>query len=63
MGHLRKLVTNRPKRKKILISHLHARFDKTATDAVMLDLVTRFEKAHLLSIDEKDAVTYHDQDA
>jgi hypothetical protein len=37
--HLRKLVTNRPKRRKTLISHLRARFDKTATDAAMLDLV------------------------
>jgi hypothetical protein len=58
--HLRKLVTNRPKRKKTLISHLRARFDKTATDATMLDLVARLEKAGRLTIGAKDAVTYHD---
>ena len=61
--HLRKLVTNRPKRKKTLISHLRARFDKTATDAAMLDLVNRLCKAGRLTIGEKEAVTYHDQDA
>ena len=59
--HLRKLVTNRPKRKKTLISHLRARFDKTASDAAMLDLVDRLSKAGRLTIREKDAVTYHDQ--
>ena len=59
--HLRKLVTNRPKRKKTLISHLRSRFDKTATDAAMLDLVDRLSKAGHLTIREKDAVTYHDQ--
>jgi hypothetical protein len=58
--HLRKLVTNRPKRKKTLISHLRARFDKTATDAAMLDLVARLEKTGRLTISEKEAVTYHD---
>jgi hypothetical protein len=58
--HLRKLVTTRPKRKKALISHLRARFDKTATDAAMLDLVNRLCKAGRLTIGEKDAVTYHD---
>ena len=61
--HLRKLVTNRPKRKKTLVSHLRARFDKTATDAAMLDLVNRLSKAGHLTIGEKGAVTYHDQDA
>jgi hypothetical protein len=58
--HLRKLVTNRPKRKKTLVSHLRARFDKTATDAAMLDLVDRLSKAGRLTIGEKEAVTYHD---
>jgi hypothetical protein len=59
--HLRKLVTNRPKRKMTLVSHLRSRFDKTATDAAMLDLVARLCKAGQLTIGEKDAVTYHDQ--
>ena len=59
--HLRKLVTNRPKRKKTLVSHLRSRFDKTATDAAMLDLVARLCKTGQLTIGEKDAVTYHDQ--
>lgn len=61
--HLRKLVTNRPKRKKTLISHLRARFDKTATDAAMLDLVNRLSQAGRLTIGDKDAVTYHDPGA
>ena len=61
--HLRKLVTNRPKRRKTLVSHLRARFDKTATDASMLDLVNRLCKAGRIIIGEKEAVTYHDQDA
>jgi hypothetical protein len=58
--HLRKLATNRPKRKKTLISHLRARFDKTATDAAMLDLVARLSKAGRLTIGDKDAITYPD---
>jgi len=58
--HLRKLVTNRPKRKKTLVSHLRARFDKTATDATMLDLVNRLCKAGRLTIGDKEVVTYHD---
>ena len=58
--HLRKVVTNRPKRKNTLVSHLRACFDKTATDAAMLELVARLSQAGQLSIDEKDAVTYPD---
>lgn len=56
--HLRKLVTNRPKRKKTLISHLRSRFDKTATDQEMLALVDSLCKAGHIAIGDKDAVTY-----
>jgi hypothetical protein len=60
IAHLRKNVTSRPKRKKTLVSHLRARFDKTATDDAMLDLINRLRHAGHISIGDKDAITYHD---
>lgn len=57
--HLRKLVTSRPKRKRTLVTHLRSRFDKTATDAAMLDLIDRLGIAGHITIGEKDAVAYH----
>lgn len=59
--HLRRVATSRPKRKKTLISHLRAHFVKDADDAAMLGLVNRLCQSGQISINEKDAVTYHDQ--
>jgi hypothetical protein len=57
--HLGKNPTNRPKRKKTLVSHLRAFSGKMATEADVMDLVEKLRKAGHLSIDDKEAVTYH----
>jgi hypothetical protein len=59
LEHLRRNTTNRPKRKRTLVSHLRAFAGKTATEADVLDLVERLREAGHLSIGEKDAVTFH----
>ena len=58
--HLRKLVTNRPKRKRTLVSHLRAFLGNAVTEADVVALVEKLCKAGRLSIGDKDAVTYHD---
>jgi hypothetical protein len=62
LEHLRKHGTNRPKRKKTLISHLLALCGKNATETDVLDLIEKLRQAGHLSIGEKDAVTYADLD-
>ena len=59
LGHLRRNTTNRPKRKKTLVSHLRAFAGKAVTEADVLDFVEKLRAAGHLSIGEKDAVTYH----
>ena len=59
MEHLRKNTSNRPKRKKTLVSHLRAFLGKTFTEADVMDFVEKLCEAKHLSIGEKDAVTYH----
>ena len=60
LEHLGKNVTNRPKCKKTLRSHLLAFSGKAATEADVVNLIERLSKAGRLSIGAKDAVTYHD---
>ena len=59
LGRLRKNLTNRPKKKKTLLSHLKSQLGKDATDADAAGLLEKLQKAGHLSIGEKDAVTYH----
>ena len=60
LEHLGKNLTNRPKRKKTLVSHLLAFSGKAATEADVVSMIESLSKAGRLSIGEKDAVTYHD---
>jgi hypothetical protein len=56
--HLRRNKTNRPKRKKTLMSHLKASCGKGTTEAEVLELIQALSDAGHLSIGEKDAVAY-----
>ena len=58
LDHLRKNTTNRPKRKKTLVSHLLSLL-KPAAEADILKLIESLRKAGQLSLGEKDAVSYH----
>jgi len=59
LEHLRKNMHNRPKRKKTLASHLLAFAGKTVSEAEILGLIQKLSKAGHLSLNDKDAVTYH----
>ncbi len=59
LERLRKNVTNRPKKKKTLLSHLKSTLGKNATEAEATQLLERLRKAGHLSIGDKDAVTYN----
>jgi len=59
LERLWKNVTNRPKKKKTLISHLKSILGKGATEADATKLLEKLREARHLSIDDKDAVTYH----
>jgi PIN domain len=59
LDHLRKNVTNRPKKKKTLVSHLKSILGKDAIEADATNLFEKLRKAGHLSIGDKDAVTYH----
>jgi hypothetical protein len=56
---LRKNITNRPKKKKTLLSHLKSTLGKDATEAEAANLLELLRDAGHLSIGDKDAVTYH----
>ena len=60
VDHLRKQASNRPKRKKTLIRNLLAFCGSTVAEPEVLDMVESLRRAGSLSIDDKDAVTYHD---
>lgn len=59
LEHLRKNVTNRPKKKKTLLSHLKSMIGKDATDAGANQLFQDLADADYLTIGDKDVVTYH----
>jgi hypothetical protein len=59
LERLRKNVTNRPKKKKTLLSHLKSTLGKDATEADAVKLLGMLLQAGHLRIDAKDAVTYH----
>jgi hypothetical protein len=56
---LRKHPSNRPKKKKTLLSHLKSNLGKDATDADASELLDKLVRAKRISIDAKDGVTYH----
>jgi len=56
--HLRRNTSNRPKRKKTLISHLRAYLGKASTEKDVELLVDRLEKSGHLAIGDKDVVTF-----
>lgn len=58
LAHLRKNTTNRPKRKKTLVSHLRALCGSGASEKDALTLIEKLRKAGHLKIGDKDAVTY-----
>ena len=58
LERLRKNVTNRPKKKKTLLSHLKPIMGKDATDVDALWLVEKLQAANYIDIGDKDAVTY-----
>lgn len=59
LEHLRKNLTNRPKKKKTLLSHLKSHLGKDATDADAAKVLEMLRQAGHLSIGDKDAVAYH----
>ena len=59
LEHLRKNLNHRPKRKKTLASHLRGIAGKTAGESDILCLIEQLRTAGHISLDAKDAVTYH----
>ena len=59
LERLRKNVTNRPKKKKTLLSHLKSGLGKDATELEAANLLEKLRVAGHLSIGDNDAVTYH----
>jgi hypothetical protein len=59
LERLRKNVTNRPKKKKTLLSHLKSGLGKDATELEAANLLERLRLAGHLTIGDNDAVTYH----
>lgn len=58
LERLRKNVTNRPKKKKTLLSHLKSTLGKDATEAEVANLVEMLCLAGHISIGDRDVVTY-----
>jgi hypothetical protein len=59
LERLRKHVTNRPKKKTTLLSHLKANLGKDATEADAAKLLDMLCQPGHVRIGDKDAVTYH----
>lgn len=59
LEHLRRNLNNRPKRKKTLASQLLAFAGKMAAEAEILLLIEKLRMAGHISLNDKDAVTYH----
>lgn len=58
LAHLKKNVTNRPKKKKTLLSHLKSQLGKDATEEHAQSMLKKLQEAGHLNIGEKDLVTY-----
>lgn len=59
LEHLRKNTSNRPRRKKTLVSHLMALGGNKTPETKVRDLIDQLVSLSYLSLDEKDLVTYH----
>jgi hypothetical protein len=59
LDHLRRMPTNRPKKKKSLLSLLKSNLGQDASAADALALLEKLLKAGHLGIGDKDVVTYH----
>ncbi len=59
VAHLSRNASNRPKKQATLVSHFRSMLGKDATDAAAQALVEQLRTAGHLSIDAKNAVTYH----
>ncbi len=59
LEYLRRNVSNRPKKKKTLISHLKSILGKNATDDDASRIFEGLRQGNHLSIGEKDTVNYH----
>ena len=58
LDRLRKHTTNRPKKKKTLLSHLKANLGKEASEADATQLLEKLIKAGRIEIDDKESVIY-----
>lgn len=58
LERLRKNVTNRPKKKKTLLSHLRSTLGKDATEEEAAELIETLRRSGHISIGDKDVVTY-----
>lgn len=59
LAHFRKNVTNRPKKKKTLLSHLSTQFANRLGESGISTLIDRLTGKGYLVIDNKEVVTYH----
>lgn len=59
LERLRKHTTNRPKKKKTLLSHLKASLGKEASEADAIELLDNLIKAGRMEIDDKEGVAYY----
>ncbi len=60
LEHLRRNVSNRPRRKKTLVRHLLTVVGKTANESQVMNMIEKLSRDGHLTIGDKDAVTYHD---
>jgi len=58
LERLRKNVTNRPKKKKTLLSHLRSTLGKDATEEEAAELIETLRRSGHINIGDKDVVTY-----
>jgi hypothetical protein len=58
LAQLRKNLSNRPKRKKTLLSHIKSHLGKGATEEQAAKLIEKLQKAGHLQIGDKDQITY-----
>ncbi len=58
LQHMSKNLTNRPKKKTTLLSHMKSVLGKDATDEDAAKIVEKLRKAKHLIIDDKESVTY-----
>ena len=58
LEHLRRQITDRPKRRRTLISHLRAHLGKTTTEADVLALIAQLQTAGHIGLSDGGTVSY-----